>query len=245
MMATKVSFAPKGTLSEFDTPNCDAWVIENVDSFESFVSLYDQKSAASPDHHLFASFDSYDQACYTSGHAMGKYDLDRFDDSDLPEVKYKATHDRFMGLTGKVGFGDLAGRLSWSEGDEESPSLLDINANPSQCLDARIIMQIVPVAVAEDALSAFPNGYFTDDLTPFENHALGAHFRQQHGLKLIAIGASFLCFLRDEIFTSHEASLVVADIMALHEPSDKPDLAGQLAAILTAKRHLILSYADL
>jgi hypothetical protein len=243
-MATKLTFAPKGTLSAFASANCDAWVIENVSSFDDFLELYDEKSAAFPDHRLFSSFDWYDQACYTSGHAMGKYDLDPPDDIDLPDAKYTATHERFMALTGKLGFNDLAGRLLWSDGDEESPSLLDINANPSQCLDDKIVMQIVPVALPEDGLSSFPNGYFTDDLTPFENHALGAHFRQEHGLKLIAIGASYMCFVRDEILSLGAARLVVADIMTLHEPTDEPELARQLTAILTGKRYLILSYAD-
>jgi hypothetical protein len=244
LMATNITFAPKGTLSSFDTVNCDAWVIENIASIDDFIALYDEKSQACPGHHLFASFDWYDQACYTSGHAMGKYDLDPPDDIELPDAKYTATHNRFMALTGKLGFDDLAGRLVWSQDDEESPSLLDINANPGQCLDAKIVMQIVPVNLPEDGISTFPNGYFCDDLTPFESHALGAHFRQAHGLKLIAMGASYMCFLRDEILSMDAAALVVADIMTLHEPTDELDLVGQLATILTGKRYLILSYAD-
>jgi hypothetical protein len=244
-MATSVTFAPAGTLQAFDTPLCDAWVVRDVPTFDGFIAIYDEKATAAPaGHHVFSSFDWYDQACYTSGHARGKYELDPDDDIEGPEAKFAASHKLFMAQTGDTDFEGLAQRLLWPDGDEESPSLEDLNTNPDQCLDAYMVMQIVPVAVAEDALSAFPNGYFSDDLTPFEVHALAAHFRTHYGFRLIAIGAACLCLLRDVALTSVEAMAVASDVFALHEPPQDGQTADGLAAILTAKRHLILSYVD-
>jgi hypothetical protein len=244
----KVTFAKAGTLTAFTTPLCDAWVIEGCDSFADFLAIYDQKSAANPDHHIFASLDDYSQACYTSGHAMGKYDLDPTDGDGGAELssaeKFATTYTKFIAQTGKVAFADLAGRLMGNAGDDE-PSLVDLNTNPDQCLDREIVMQIVPVTLPEDALAAFPNGYFSDDLTPFDNHALAAHLRNRYGYKLIAIGAAYVCFLRDEVVDEADAKAVATDIVALYSDVDEVTAVSGLAAVLSGKRYLITNYADL
>jgi hypothetical protein len=242
-MATRITFAPAGTLRAFDVPSCDAWVVRDVATFGDFIAIYDGKAAAAPaSHHVFSSFDFYDQACYSSGHARGKYELDPDDSIKGTEAKFAASHELFMAQAGHVHFEGLAQRLLWRDDDEESPRLEDLNFYPEHCLDAYMVMQIVPVANAEDALSAFPNGYFSDDLTPFEIHALAGHFRAQYGYRLIAIGAACLCFLRDAALTSIEAMAVARDIFVLHEPPQDGQTAAGLAAILTGKRYFILVY---
>lgn len=243
-----VTFAAAGTLHAFDTPNCDAWVIENCTSFDDFIAIYDEKSATCPDHHILSSFDDYNQACYTSGHAMQKYDLDPPCDENIKALssreKYDATFAKFMGQTGTISFANLRGRLrDFKTNDEEQLSLLEVTTNPDFCLDAQIVMQIVPVSMPEDALSVFPNGYFQSDLTPFENHALAAHLREHHNLKLIAIGASYLCFLRDAVLTEADAISLARDIAALGDGTDATFSLQTLAAAIVGKRHLILPYA--
>jgi hypothetical protein len=241
----KVTFAPKGTLKAFDTPICDAWVIRDVITFDQFIAIYDEKAAkAVAGFHLFSSFDWYDQACYTSGHARSKYDLDPIEEIADLDDQFAATHQLFMAETGTKSFSGLAKRLSWAQGDGENPSFENLNTPPSQCMDVYMVMQIVPVAAPEDALSAFPNGYFADDLTPFEVHAIAAHFRAQHGYRLIAIGASYMCFLRDVGLVQHEALAVATDIMALHKAPTNGQSVTSVATTLTGKRHLILSYVN-
>lgn len=244
-MASEVTFAPKGSLKAFDTPDCDAWVVRDVASFEDFIAIYYEKAAAVPQgHHLFSSFDWYGQACYTSGHARSKYDLDPDFEIEESDARFAASHQLFMAKTGKIDFADLTQRLLSPDGDEESRSLEDLNTKPDKWLDAYIVMQIVPVAVAEDALSVFPNGYFVDDLTPFEVHALAAHFRVQHAYRLIAIGASYVCFLRDVALTEHEARAVARDIKTLFKSPAGDQTGEKLIAVLIGKRHLILRYVN-
>jgi hypothetical protein len=246
--AFTVTFAPAGTLQAFDTPNCDAWVIEGAISFDHFIAIYDEKAAAHAGHHILSSFDDYGQACYTSGHAMQKNDLDPpyvEGGTELSSTeKFAAIYAKFMAKTGSVTFADLAGRLSCSD-NHDHISVADLNSDPDQCLDARIVMQIVPVTVPEDSLAAFPNGYFVDDLQLFENYVLAKHMRLHHACKLIAIGASHLCFLRSEPFDVDSAIAAAIEITTLYQTSDPANYSSELALSMLGTRYLILTYADL
>jgi hypothetical protein len=243
----KVTFAPKDTLHAFDTPNCDAWVIENAPDFDAFVAVYEEKSAlAGPDFCLFSSFDDYDQACYTSGHAMEKYQLDPLYEDDPPEpscdAKFQAIFKKFKSLTEQSNFCDLAGKLIGYNDLKAIAFLTKINKDPSLCFDTEMVMQIVPVGNPEDAMAAFPNGYFTDDLTPFENHTLAKHLREKHGYSLIAIGAQYMCFYRREPATKIIATETVTSVATLFEAKVGEQLAEKLGAALIGQQHLILPF---
>jgi hypothetical protein len=243
-MGSSVTFAPKGTVSAFTAPQVDAWIVRDVACFNDFLAIYDEKSAAALDHHVLSSLDNYDQADYTSGHAMGKYDLDPENEGASPDVKFADTYRRFMQHVGTASFEALAGRLTWQDKDEAA-NLIALNTDPNQCLDALIVMQIVPVKLPEDALSAFPNGYFTDDLTPFENYALAAYLRTTYDYKLIAIGASYLCFLRANVLDGADLDALSTDIGRLYADGDGALSVKDLAQALMGKRYLILSYVNI
>jgi hypothetical protein len=59
-----------------------------------------------------------------------------------------------------------------------------------------VVFQIVPVARACKAISAFPNGCFHGDLTPMEIFAVAPRFEERCRYELFGIGASYLGFLR-------------------------------------------------
>jgi hypothetical protein len=243
-----ITFAPAGTLKAFDTPNCDAWVIEGGTTFADFIAVYDEKSAAHPKHHILSSFDDYGQACYTSGHAMQKYDLDPPYEEEAEPLssaeQFAIIQAKFQAHLGKVTFADLAGSLTWCDDDDDDQlSLLTLNTQPDLCLDTETVMQIVPVSAPEDAFAAFPNGYFTSDLTPFENHTLAAHLRTHHGYKVIAIGAAYLCFLRDEAAVGSSVARLCEDLVKLYKQVPPASLAA-FAASLIGKRYLVLTYSD-
>jgi hypothetical protein len=254
--AFTVTFAPVGTWQAFDVPNCDAWVVRGIMSFDDFIAFYDRTAAANPNYQVLSTFDDYIQACYTSGHAMGKYDLDPPDDVEAEpqpsRKRFDIIHAKFMALTGKATFSQLAGRLTWGPRQENVPSELqetslnhlELNARPEACLDETLVLQIVPVGVPEDALSAFPSGYFVVDLTPFENHALAAHLRHEHGYKLVAIGASYMCFLRDQAADARTANAVATDVATLFRGTNQQQVEADLENVLLGKRHLILCYVD-
>jgi hypothetical protein len=246
-MSMKVTFGPKGTLHAFDLPNCDAWVIENAPDFDEFLRVYEEKSAlAGADFCLFSSFDDYDQACYTSGHAMGKYDLDPPYDDEQPELScdemFQFTLKAFRAQTLETKLQDLKGKLESYQGEAGFEFLKKINTNPTICIDKKMVMQIVPVQKAEDALAAFPNGYFTDDLTPFENHALAKHLREKHDYKLIAIGAQFMCYYRREPATKIVATDTLRSILPLFNSMVDAWPADQVVDTLLGKQHLVLPY---
>jgi hypothetical protein len=243
----KVSFAQKGTLKAFTTPNCDAWVIEDATDFNAFLKFFEEQSAqVGTDFCLLSSFDNYEQACYTSGHAMNAYELDPPYEDEEPDLtcdeKFDVTLEAFLSQTQEIVFDELSGKLEGYNCARGTGFLAAINSDPSRCLDRKMVMQIVPVQKAEDSLAAFPNGYFTDDLSPFDIHALAKRLRDMHDYKLIAIGAQFMCYYRQDAATEVGATQLLRDIASLFDGVVGEWLASTLVQTLRGKHHLILPY---
>jgi hypothetical protein len=238
---------------------CDGYAVEGARSMADFIAAYREKCAAHPDAKLIATLDDLDQAFYTSGHAIDAHHIDDTEGHDLggldPAAYENGAHLGYLTTTSEfpirranflkkaagVSFAGLAGKLMWDL-DPNKPDVFALNAAPDDALAPVMLVQIVPVAMAADALCAFPNGYFTCDLSPFENHALARHLEERYGYALFGIGASYIGFLKTRALTGEEGAALAADLCSLFSDASGGAFASRVADTLERSPWLFLNY---
>jgi hypothetical protein len=242
---------------------CDGWTLHNVQNFETLVATLRPLQAAHPDCRLLASLDDLGQASYTSGHTIDANDLDDIGDRDLATLdprsieggeylgtlrgpsEFPIRHNNLIARADGMAFADICGLLEWACGDCLDP--VAANATPDRALmlahEKEIIVQRVPVLRAADALAAFPNGYFTCDLSPMQNYALVQHVEDAHGFALFGVGASYLGFWRDAPLDDDHAQSLAITITQLY--ADCPTGAcDALARAMVGRDVLIVRYTE-
>lgn len=241
---------------------CDGFVVRGIGSFIEWVNLLRQVQRDNPDHFLLASLDDLGQAGYTCGHTIMNHDLDNVEGYDLSQIdavafedgehighlttssEFFIRHANFLKLTEKTSIEAARGKAWWGH---EQGDIASDNDQPDAALmmeqERDLIIQLVSVPRAADALAAFPNGYFSGDLQPHENYHLALWLEEQFEFRLFAVGASYLAFWRDEVLDSDTAARLAGDLAGFYGevPSDG---ASKLAAIINGKDTLILRYSE-
>lgn len=242
----KVWQLPEGAAAGFVRHPCAAYRCENVPSFQALLDLLRQTSAAHPDHIVLATLDDYGQACYTSGHARDMHGLeddgtDWPDDSEPPPASIAMLHANLAAKAKDVTLQSLAGRLFWSHPD--TPPFVQLQHEPDTVIDRQeTYLLLAPVAHASEAVAAFPNGYFSSDLSPMENLALAQHLERTYGYRLFGLGASYIGFLRNAPLSDDAARALAADIQSLHRDADPAEIPA-MAAVLQTNDWLLLFYS--
>lgn len=245
---------------------CDGVIAENLPDFAALRALHAELQARHPAMRVLATLDDPGQAAYTSDHAIETHRLDQTDGHDLsalgPEcfdgdehigcfttqAEFPLRLANLLALTAHMTLADARGVLFWQGGAVDGPTFPDtVMHDPDAALHlgrrGEVHFQFVPVTRAADALDAFPNGYFTGDLDPRQNHALCRHLEEQYGLALMGLGATYLGFVRSAPLRAEEATALAADLVSLHAEAPGDGLA-RLASALTGKDWLLLRYTE-
>lgn len=247
----------QGEPQTFVTLLCDSYRVDDA-GLPALLDILREKRTAHPGMQLLATLDQLQQAFYTSGHSVDLHDLDDTEGYDLSGVDpgvfedgehpgHLATKSEFFIRHGNfqkratVRFEDLAGKLFWKAAGDQ-PDFFAVNTKPDTILDKTIYVQVVPVARPCEALCAFPNGYFTDDLTPMENFAVAQRFEALYGYELFGVGATYIGFLKRRDLTIPEMRAFAEDILSLHRDAGDPSLAGRVAAVIGAQPFVLLNF---
>lgn len=243
---------------------CDGVTAHNLSSFADLLALHARLQQEQPNCRVLASLDELGQACYTSGHGTGAYELDDVEGHDLSglgeevfedgeHLGYLSTPAEFpirlanlLKLSDAVDIEDVAGVLDW-ETTGDANDLVTINRDPETALriskEKEILFQFVPVTAAADAIAAFPNGYFRSDLNPMQNHALASHLEAEYGLALFGIGSRFLGFCRKEAL-GNDTARALATALAVFYDGTPPAAIEALARLITGRDWLLLRYTE-
>ena len=238
---------------------CDSYLIENLESFEELIEVYNLHKEMNPEKTIIVTLDNLGQAEYTSVHSTMSNDLDVIEGYDLSGIDkecfengehlgYLSTPSEFFIL--KENFlkqvKDVDFLAACDKGltiDEDELAILEeINQSPFNFLDKEIILRIVPVKNAYEGVCGFPNGYFASDLDPFENYALAKHLFEKYGLELFGIGASFLGFIMNRTLDVQEVQELGVDLSNLYDTT--PELLEKLLKITQEKGYLFLKYVE-
>jgi hypothetical protein len=243
---------------------CDGLSARGVASFSGLLDLQLRLQAERPNVRVLASLDDLGQACYTSGHGADLHGLDDTEGHDLSGLSseafdegehrgYLSTPSEFpirlanlRRLAADVGLDQIAGVLPWNT-DDDANDLVSINRDPEAALQIAdedpVVFLYAPVEAGADAIAAFPNGYFSSDLNPMQNHALARHLEAKFGLVLFGLGSRFLGFRRATALTDHVAAQLGAELVGLYK--DAPSEAAQtLARLITGRTWLLIRYTE-
>lgn len=251
-------------LEASDTRNeiiCEAFHLSDIDSFDDLVATYDEYAKKFPGHCLLISLDDLPQAQYTSSHTIETHDLDDTGGHDLSGVDACAFEDgehigylstpseffirerNFIERAKGVTFADACAK--GLRMDEEEFGLIEgLHDDPMPVLDAEVQMWAVPVQDPALSLAAFPNGYFSVDLSPLENYALAAHLHARYALRLFGIGAACIAFRRDSPLGAAEAQALADDLCHLYTFDSEDEYRARLVAMLTGRKFVFLCYSD-
>ena len=240
---------------------CDLYKVTGAISASALVDFIRSKSDDWPDCVLFATLDWFGQAAYTSGHCVNMHDLDSTDGHDLSGLDPAAFEDgehigyfttksefpirksNFLKQAGTTQFSDVCGALAWDSEDSEA-DLFEMNSNRDVVLDEFAYVQIVPVDHPYEAISAFPNGYFTSDLSPFDNYAVARHIHEKFGYSLFGIGASYLGFMREDKLAPDLAASLAEDIALLYGEGGNENLKRKIRDCIFGQDILMLRYTE-
>lgn len=237
----------------------EKYIIEECTSFDELLKLYNSFRESNRGKSVILSLDDLNQAEYTSTHATLTYDLDNTEGYDLSGVDavafeegghigYLSTpseffirKENFIKQAGGVDFSEVGERGLTIE-DKEIQLLEKINEFPLQYLDKQLMLCIIPVEKAYEAICGFPNGYFSSDLNPFENYALAKHLQERYGYELFGIGASLLGFIREGRLEDQQARELIADLIEVYNSKD--DISEKMKGIITDKNYFFIKYTE-
>ncbi len=241
---------------------CDEYELSAVNGFEALLEARRRLALDHPGSMLLVSLDDRGQARYTSGHARLNLELDTPTEAELAAlppgcfeagqyVGYTTCKDEFAlclrnlreRVTGTT-FTDACGH-GLTLDDAAVQEWIGFQQAPLTLLDQPLAALVVPVQDSADALVAFPNGYFTCDLSPAMNHAVVRHLQVQ-GYQLFGVGASYLGLLRAEPADAHVAAAVAEAFAALYnvEASNQAVFVATVMAAVGGQRHLWMRYTE-
>ncbi len=228
----------------------------------SLFALIDRIEQAPPEHKVLVTLDDIWQASYTSFHASESYNIDfgswlnedsvdpawldgNFLIDDLPfEAYFKVRSLGFANGLQKTKFEDIFGHyLQISKTRIED--LFSANRNLVSLMAPETILMKVPVKHHYESIYAFPNGYFSDDLNPFEVFLYAKHMEEHFGYQLFGIGAQYLGFRKSRTLSDQELNDLMAILDRLYVDEGKDyGFSAFMRAQIASSEYIILPYAE-
>ncbi|ELA9072557.1 hypothetical protein QVK62_004139 [Vibrio parahaemolyticus] len=240
---------------------CDEYLGTAITSLSEIFDTLTKLKSEFLDHRVIVTLDDLGQAQYTSMHGIMSHDLDETQGYDLSKVDPVAFEDgehigslttkseffirrnNFLLKTKSLNFADVCcDKLTID--DHEIEVLKKIHASPIDYIDSEVLFKVVPVQTSSLAISAFPNGYFTCDLNPFENYALAKHLEQNYGYELFGIGASLVGFKRNNQLDSSLANSLAKDIANLYNRENDQSVIEHILELTKNYNYLFLKYVE-
>ncbi|WLQ15796.1 hypothetical protein O5O45_07705 [Hahella aquimaris] len=252
-------------LEYIDTPSedflCDRYRITDIDSLEEILTAYRELSASHPDYRFLLTLDDLGQACYTSMHSKLSHDLDNTDGFDLSKLPSECFEDgehkgylshkdefpiRRRNMEARLKEHPLADVIAKGVSlNEDAPEdIEDVNADPLALINAETYLLKVPVTASHETIFAFPNGYFTSDLNPFENAILAKHLDDHFGYQLVGLGASYLAFLKTKPLDDNAIQKLIDVLDQIYRDEFDEDMKEMLRGFIVDNPVLVLKYTE-
>lgn len=240
---------------------CDRYKVTNLSSQEELLVSYKRLAEEVPDHAFLVTLDNLDQACYTSMHAKMAHHLDDTDGHDLSSLSavcfkdgehkgYLTSKEEFF--IRKSNFLKRCSDISIDDAfkkeiglyEESIDDFIEANNNILSIMDERVFILKVPVENSYETLFAFPNGYFSCDLNPFETYLLSKHMQQEFGYRLMGIGASYIAFIRTRKASEIQIDQLTEFISKMYSDDVDSDIASALKSLIRDQEILVLRYIE-
>ncbi len=190
------------------------------------------------------TLDNLSQTHYVAFHAGMKHEITSLDDVDKDIIEvHKLNLSRFKQKANSSSFHAVC--LQGLEIDDDSLEQLEaINDNPLECIDKVLELYFVPVKDPALVLSLLPVGYFSEDLSPFDNFAIARHFKRKYGLELFGVGSCLLGFTKSRQLQDNEIASIIKDLASLYQCEFDDYSIRKLSASINEKPWLFLRYTN-
>ena len=240
---------------------CERYKVTGCTSFKALTDEVKKLEKAFPDFRFLTTLDDLNQACYTSMHSKIYHDLDKINEdistAHLPSECFEEgehigclTHKAEFSIRQKnidahlnsVTIDDICNKniSLFCEFDDD---FFQVNTNPTSLLDDVIFILKVPVQYSYQTLYAFPNGYFSSDLNPFETITLSRILAHEYGYELSGVGASYLAFRKTKPLSEIQTNELLSLLQKIYDDEFDDDLT-QVCRHYINNDHLILSYTE-
>ena len=240
---------------------CDRYKLKRPTSSRELVDAYCRLKARQPNVSFLFTLDDLNQACYTSMHAKNAFGLDDTEGFDLsglgPECFEDGEHKGYLTTKNELFIREVnfrKGILSVSledvlakqvcPYDESVDDFVSANENIACVLDEKVYGLAVDRPHGFQAICAFPNGYFSCDLNPFETYVLAQHMQEQFGYVLVGIGASRLAFLAAEKLDELRVQSLLSFLAQLYASEWDQTLHDLAKGYVTRGELLVLRYTE-
>jgi hypothetical protein len=240
---------------------CDRYRAGSLTSSRELIDVYRALKSQQPDVSFLFTLDDLGQACYTSMHAKSSHNLDEIEGFDLstlgPECFDEGGHKGYLTSKSELFIREanyLRGVRDTSLADVLSKQIspyevsvddfVSANENIAGILDEEIYVLAVERPHGYQALYAFPNGYFSCDLNPFETFVMAKHMQEQFGYVLVGIGASRLAFLAEEKLEESGVHRLLSFLRELYACEWDEDMHASAKDCVTRGGLLVLRYTE-
>lgn len=259
----EIKFCGNGTRGNPSEGLCDEYRLSGISSLADLAAVHRDIATDHPGCQLLFSLDDLPQARYTSGHTrqnLALADTTGLDITSLPQecfedgaylgylntkAEFAICLHNFRKLTAASSFEEACAH-GLTLDDEGLQEWIAYQADPLSMLDQPVSALVVPVEDPCETLAAFPNGYFTCDLSPASNFAVARHFSRTHGYELMGMGASYLGFWRATPPDAAAIEAMASDFCALYnaDDQDRQALTEAVRKAVAGRTHLWLRYVE-
>lgn len=129
--------------------------------------------------------------------------------------------------------------------DQESrDEFIESNKNPLEVVDKDAYLLKVPVEYSYEAIISFPNGYFSCDLSPFENYRLAEHLEKEYGFHLFGIGASYISFTKGPDFDAQKIDMILELLAKIYLNNEDREFIDFMRLSILNRGILTLRYSE-
>jgi hypothetical protein len=227
------------------------------DLINTYNSLKNQNPASS----FLFTLDNINQACYTSMHSTMSNNLDDTNGYDLSSLNASCfedgTHKGCLSnlsefFIRKDNFKKGIDKTTLSNVYEKGISLFHdsiddfktANDDVISIIDKRIYILEVDVNNSYETLFAFPNGYFSCDLDPFENYLFAKHMQTEFDYRLFGIGASHIAYIKTKELTDDRIQKLIEFLQKIYRNQFDMVLINLLNHYIKNNALLVLRYTE-
>lgn len=128
--------------------------------------------------------------------------------------------------------------------EESRKEVIESNKNPLSIIDKEVYLLKVPVEFSYEAIYSFPNGYFSCDLSPFENYRLAEHLEKEYGFELFGIGASYISFTKGPDFDAQKIDMFLELLSKIYLDNEDKEFIDFMRLSILNRGVLTLRYSE-
>ncbi|WP_166115155.1 hypothetical protein [Pseudoalteromonas sp. Z9A5] len=240
---------------------CGYYRIHDLDDINKLLDEVQVLSQENQGYRFIMTLDDMGQASYTSMHSKMSNDLDdgtwlsteNIDPSwmDGSFLRDDLSFDQQF-LIRKLGFKHGLSKVQLEDvfeknlflGHESKKEIIESNKNPLAIIDKEVYLLKVPVKYSYEAIFSFPNGYFSCDLSPFENYRLAEHLEKEYGFHLFGIGASYISFSKGPDFDAQKIEMLLEFLAKIYLKNEDKEFIDFMRLSILNRDILTLRYSE-